>query len=78
MDAEGVESLKVFRKEGRIEIVVNVTKEKDNTLKGILVRNVVNFTQIPRSYYHFAGGSTFRSNKVLSPLATCVQHSSRI
>lgn len=41
MDAEVVQSLKVFRKEGRIEIVVNVTKEKDDTLKGILVRNVI-------------------------------------
>ena len=40
MDAEVVESKKVFRKEGRIEIFVNVTKEKDDTLKGILVRNV--------------------------------------
>ena len=40
MDAEVVESMKVFRKEGRIEIFVNVTKEKDDTLKGILVRNV--------------------------------------
>lgn len=37
MDAEILESLKVFHKEGRIEIVVNVNKEKDVTLKGILV-----------------------------------------
>lgn len=40
MDAEVVESLKLFRKEGRIEITVKVAKEKDETLKGILVSHV--------------------------------------
>jgi 20S proteasome subunit alpha 6 len=37
MDAEVVESLRLFREEGRIEIVMKLTKEKDDTLKGILV-----------------------------------------
>ena len=38
LDAEVVESLKLYRQEGRIEVVIKLTKENDNHLKGILVR----------------------------------------
>jgi 20S proteasome subunit alpha 6 len=37
VDAHVVEKLKVFRSEGRIEVAINVEKDSDNGLKGILV-----------------------------------------
>jgi len=37
IDAEVVESLKVFRAEGRIEVSVKLEKDKADNLKGILV-----------------------------------------
>lgn len=38
VDAEVVEHLKVFRHDGRIEVRMNITKEGEDSLKGILVR----------------------------------------
>lgn len=38
VDAEVVESLKLFRQQGRIEVVLNIVKDGDDGLKGILVR----------------------------------------
>lgn len=37
VDAEVVESLKVFRQEGRIEVNIEINKNDNNSLKGILV-----------------------------------------
>lgn len=37
IDAEVVETLKLFRQEGRIEVLIKVQKQDDGTLKGILV-----------------------------------------
>ena len=37
VDVEVVESVNLFRQEGRIEITINVNKNADGTLKGILV-----------------------------------------
>ena len=38
VDAEVVESVNLFRQEGRIEVTINVDKNADGSLKGILVR----------------------------------------
>ena len=38
VDAEVVESVNLFRQEGRIEVTMNVDKNIDGSLKGILVR----------------------------------------
>lgn len=38
VDAEVVESVKLFRQEGHIEVTINVDKNVDGSLKGILVR----------------------------------------
>jgi 20S proteasome subunit alpha 6 len=38
LDAEVVESLKIYRQEGRIEVVIKLAKESDEHVKGILVR----------------------------------------
>ena len=38
VDAEVVESVKLFRQEGRIEVTINIDKNADGSLKGILVR----------------------------------------
>jgi 20S proteasome subunit alpha 6 len=40
IDAEVVDSLKVFRQEGRIEVIMNINKEGDDGLKGILVCHI--------------------------------------
>ncbi len=37
IDAEVVDTLKLFRQEGRIEVLIKVQKQDDGTLKGILV-----------------------------------------
>lgn len=37
VDVEAVESVNLFRQEGRIEVTINVDKNADGTLKGILV-----------------------------------------
>jgi hypothetical protein len=37
INAEVVETLKLFRQEGRIEVVIKVQKQEDGTLRGILV-----------------------------------------
>lgn len=37
INAEVVESLKLFRQEGRIEVIIKVQKQEDGTLRGILV-----------------------------------------
>ena len=37
VDAEVVESLRVYRQEGRIEVLMNISQEGDDGLKGILV-----------------------------------------
>ena len=38
VDVEVVESVNLFRQEGRIEVTINVDKNTDGSLKGILVR----------------------------------------
>jgi len=38
LDAGVVESLKLYRQEGRIDVVINLTEDNDKRLKGILVR----------------------------------------
>ena len=38
VDVEVVESVNLFRQEGRIEVTINVDKNADGSLKGILVR----------------------------------------
>lgn len=38
VDVEVVESVNLFRQEGRIEVIINVEKNTDGSLKGILVR----------------------------------------
>ncbi|RDB23253.1 hypothetical protein Hypma_009662 [Hypsizygus marmoreus] len=45
IDAEVVESLKVFRQEGRIEVLMNILKEGDDGLKGILVEGLSDLTK---------------------------------
>ncbi|KAG6833825.1 hypothetical protein H0H87_011759 [Tephrocybe sp. NHM501043] len=45
VDAEAVESLKLFRQEGRIEVLVNVAKEGDDGLRGILVEGLSDLTK---------------------------------
>jgi 20S proteasome subunit alpha 6 len=40
IDAEVVESVNLFRHEGRIEVTINVEKNTDGSLKGILVWNL--------------------------------------
>ncbi|KAH0587213.1 hypothetical protein H2248_006020 [Termitomyces sp. 'cryptogamus'] len=47
VDAEVVESLKLFRQEGRIEVLLNVVKDGDDGLKGILVEGL---SEITKSY----------------------------
>ncbi|KAF8076080.1 hypothetical protein FPV67DRAFT_1776672 [Lyophyllum atratum] len=47
VDAEAVESLKLFRQEGRIEVLVNIVKEGDDGLKGILVEGL---SDLSKSY----------------------------
>lgn len=37
IDAEVVQSFKLFRQEGRVEVIINVDKETEDSLKGILV-----------------------------------------
>jgi 20S proteasome subunit alpha 6 len=37
INAEVVETLKLFRQEGRIEVMIKVQKQEDGTLRGILV-----------------------------------------
>ena len=37
INAEVVETLKLFRQEGRIEVIIKVQKLEDGTLRGILV-----------------------------------------
>ena len=37
INAEVVETLKLFRQEGRIEVIIKVQKQEDGTLRGILV-----------------------------------------
>lgn len=41
IDAEVVKSLKVFRQEGRIEVVIEIGKEGDDGLKGIVVCQIL-------------------------------------
>ena len=38
VDVEVVESVNLFRHEGRIEVIINIEKNSDGSLKGILVR----------------------------------------
>jgi 20S proteasome subunit alpha 6 len=38
VDVEVVESVNLFRQEGRIEVTINVEKNTDGSLKGIMVR----------------------------------------
>ncbi|KAF9569392.1 hypothetical protein CPC08DRAFT_756999 [Agrocybe pediades] len=45
IDAEVVESLKVFRAEGRIEIAVKLEKDKNDKLKGILMEGLSDVTK---------------------------------
>jgi 20S proteasome subunit alpha 6 len=40
VDVEVVESVHLFRQEGRIEVTINVEKNTDGSLKGILVRHL--------------------------------------
>ncbi|KJA13297.1 hypothetical protein HYPSUDRAFT_209668 [Hypholoma sublateritium FD-334 SS-4] len=74
MDAEILESLKVFHKEGRIEIVVNVHKEKDVTLKGILVEALSEVTKFnplpPTSNTPLESDASVHPSCNLTPLTT--------
>ncbi|GLB33500.1 hypothetical protein LshimejAT787_0103840 [Lyophyllum shimeji] len=45
VDAEVVESLRLFRQEGRIEVLVNILKEGDDGLKGILMEGLSDLTK---------------------------------
>ncbi|KAG6876490.1 hypothetical protein C0992_012795 [Termitomyces sp. T32_za158] len=45
VDAEVVESLKLFRQEGRIEVLLNVARDGDEGLKGILVEGLSELTK---------------------------------
>jgi 20S proteasome subunit alpha 6 len=46
VDAEVVDSLKVFRHEGRIEVIMNISQDGDDGLKGILVCSYLFLPQI--------------------------------
>lgn len=45
IDAEVVKSLKVFRQEGRIEVVIEIGKEGDDGLKGIVLEGLSDVTK---------------------------------
>lgn len=45
VDAEVVESLKVFRQEGRIEVIMNIDRQGDDGLKGILLEGLSDATK---------------------------------
>ncbi|KAL0949860.1 hypothetical protein HGRIS_009893 [Hohenbuehelia grisea] len=49
LDAEVVETFKLFRQEGRVEIVLNVAKNKDEELKGIILEGLSDkaYTPLP-------------------------------
>lgn len=49
VDVEVVESVNLFRQEGRIEVTINVDKNTDGSLKGILV-SYLSFSWIKSSY----------------------------
>ena len=63
VDVEVVESVSLFRQEGRIEVTINVEKNTDGSLKGILVRSLC-FSWI-KSYKHITGGRPFRRHKII-------------
>jgi 20S proteasome subunit alpha 6 len=65
IDAEVVDSLKVFRQEGRIEVIMNINKEGDDGLKGILVCHQF---CVPQSHINFlcVAGRSFRCDQVIS------------
>ncbi|KAG6903323.1 hypothetical protein C0995_013076 [Termitomyces sp. Mi166 len=45
VDAEVVESLKLYRQEGRIEVVLNIVRDGDDGLKGVLVEGLSDLTK---------------------------------
>ncbi|KAF5388316.1 hypothetical protein D9615_000118 [Tricholomella constricta] len=45
VDAEVVDSFRLFRQEGRIEVLLNIVKEGDDGLKGILVEGLSDLTK---------------------------------
>ena len=50
VDAEVVDSLKVFRHQGRIEVIINISQDGDDGLKGILV---CHYPSLPRTILNF-------------------------
>ncbi|KAF8631219.1 hypothetical protein AX15_002550 [Amanita polypyramis BW_CC] len=48
IDAEVVQSFKLFRQEGRVEVVIKVDKEPEDDLKGILMEGL---SEITKSYH---------------------------
>jgi 20S proteasome subunit alpha 6 len=65
IDAEVVDTLKVFRHEGRIEVIMNISKEGDDGLKGILV---CCHLSVSHSYINLicVAGRSFRRDQVIS------------
>jgi len=54
INAEAVETLKLFRQEGRIEVIVKVQKQEDGTLRGILTEGL---SEVTKSYLPFSAPS---------------------
>jgi 20S proteasome subunit alpha 6 len=76
IDAEVVDSLKVFRQEGRIEVVMNIEKEADDGLKGILVCYHL-FLLHRRIDFLCVAGRSFRRYQVV-PSPSNTERSARI
>jgi len=61
VNAEVVESLKVYRSDGRIDVCISLEKDKSDGLKGILVGIFVYIFSYPLSVYRLRGFPTRRS-----------------
>jgi 20S proteasome subunit alpha 6 len=76
IDAEVVDSLKVYRQEGRIEVVMTIDKEGDDGLKGILVCYSLLLSR-RRIDFLCAAGRSFGRHQVI-PSSSNTERSPRI
>ncbi|KAF8639978.1 hypothetical protein AX17_001224 [Amanita inopinata Kibby_2008] len=65
VDAEVVQSLKLFRQEGRVEVIVNIVKESGDGLRGILMEGLSDVTKSYHSLHSIV--ETPESDSTLPP-----------